>query len=162
MMLVPFALALFCNASPIEVRAQPTGTILGFGGAVEPSGFLWANGQAVDRTFFAALFAQIGTTYGAGDGTTTFNVPDFRGRFPMMVASSGTGSSLGSSGGTMDHVHSVDPPNTTSGAPSGNVAATILAGSAASPTHTHDVNISAFNSASANPPFIVINFIIKY
>jgi microcystin-dependent protein len=58
----------------------PTGTILAFGGSSAPSGFVLATGQAISRTTFANLFAVFGTTYGAGDGSTTFNVPDLRGR----------------------------------------------------------------------------------
>lgn len=46
-----------------------------------PAGWLKANGAAVSRTTYAALFAIIGTTYGAGDGSTTFNLPDLRGEF---------------------------------------------------------------------------------
>lgn len=46
-----------------------------------PPGWLKANGAAVSRTAYAALFAAIGTTYGAGDGATTFNLPDLRGEF---------------------------------------------------------------------------------
>lgn len=46
-----------------------------------PAGWLKANGAAVSRTTYAALFLVIGTTYGAGDGSTTFNVPDLRGEF---------------------------------------------------------------------------------
>lgn len=46
-----------------------------------PPGWLKANGAAVSRTTYAALFAVIGTTYGAGDGSTTFNLPDLRGEF---------------------------------------------------------------------------------
>lgn len=46
-----------------------------------PSGWLYANGQAISRTTYANLFSLLGTAYGAGNGTTTFNVPDFRGAF---------------------------------------------------------------------------------
>lgn len=49
--------------------------------ASAPAGWLKANGAAVSRTTYAALFAVIGTTYGAGNGSTTFNVPDLRGEF---------------------------------------------------------------------------------
>jgi phage-related tail fiber protein len=49
--------------------------------AAAPSGYLKCNGAAVSRTVYADLFAAIGTTYGAGDGSTTFNVPDLRGEF---------------------------------------------------------------------------------
>ncbi len=58
------------------------GIVLPFAGSVEPTGWLLCFGQAVSRTTYAALFNAIGTTYGAGDGSTTFNVPDLRGRVP--------------------------------------------------------------------------------
>lgn len=50
-----------------------------------PTGWLLCNGDAVSRTTYADLFALIGTTFGVGDGSTTFNVPDFRGRVPAGV-----------------------------------------------------------------------------
>lgn len=56
------------------------GTILPYGGSSAPSGYLLCYGQAISRTTYATLFNVIGTTYGAGDGSTTFNVPDLRGR----------------------------------------------------------------------------------
>lgn len=59
----------------------PSGAVLYFAGQTAPSGWLKANGAAVSRTAYAALFAAIGTTYGAGDGSTTFNLPDLRGEF---------------------------------------------------------------------------------
>lgn len=58
----------------------PAGSISQYAGAVAPPDWLLAYGQAVSRTTYAALFAAIGTTFGAGDGSTTFNLPDFRGR----------------------------------------------------------------------------------
>lgn len=57
------------------------GQVIFMAGANAPSGFLKCNGQLVSRTTYASLFAVIGTTYGAGDGSTTFNVPDLRGEF---------------------------------------------------------------------------------
>lgn len=59
----------------------PTGAIAYFCHAAVPFGWLKANGAAVSRTVYANLFAAIGTTYGAGDGRTTFNIPDLRGEF---------------------------------------------------------------------------------
>ena len=59
----------------------PTGAIAYFAHAAVPFGWLKANGAAVSRTVYANLFALIGTTYGAGDGRTTFNLPDLRGEF---------------------------------------------------------------------------------
>lgn len=66
----------------------PVGAITQFGGETAPTNWLFCNGQAVSRTDFAELFSAIGTTYGDGDGSTTFNVPDFGSRSPMGV---GTG-----------------------------------------------------------------------
>ena len=59
----------------------PSGTVLYFAGRTAPAGWLKANGAAVSRTAYAALFAAIGTTYGVGDGRNTFNLPDLRGEF---------------------------------------------------------------------------------
>ena len=70
---------------------QWAGTIQMFAGAIPPAGWLLCDGSAVSRTDYAALFAAIGTTWGAGDGSTTFNLPDLRGRAPI---GAGTGSGL--------------------------------------------------------------------
>ena len=60
---------------------SPTGQIIYVALSSAPTGYLKANGAAVSRTTYAALFAAIGTTFGVGDGSTTFNVPDLRGEF---------------------------------------------------------------------------------
>jgi microcystin-dependent protein len=68
----------------IAVGAVPVGTVQAFAGdasAPIPNGFLLCNGQAVSRTTYAALFAVLGIAHGGGNGTTTFNLPDYRGRF---------------------------------------------------------------------------------
>lgn len=69
----------------------PTGSIQLSATLNMGSGFLLCNGQAVSRTTYAALFSAIGTRYGAGDGSTTFNVPDIQGRSPI---GAGTGDGL--------------------------------------------------------------------
>lgn len=142
----------------------PAGTVSMFAGASAPEGYLMCNGSAVSRTTYAALFAIVGTTYGSGDGSTTFNLPDLRQRFPIGVAASGTGSTLGGTGGTIDHLHTVDPPSTTSSQPTGieNVTNTLAVEEVAGDAHTHAVDIAQFNSGTANPPFIALNFIIKH
>lgn len=61
--------------------AMPAGSVIPFAGTSAPSGYLVADGSAVSRTTYADLFAVIGTTFGAGDGSTTFNLPDLRGIF---------------------------------------------------------------------------------
>lgn len=62
------------------VGALPAGSVIPFAGSSAPANWLLCAGQAVSRTDYGALFAVIGTTYGSGDGSTTFNVPDLRGR----------------------------------------------------------------------------------
>lgn len=82
------------------VPIVPTGAVLPYGGTTAPGGWLLCNGQAVSRTTQATLFAVIGTTYGDGDGTTTFNLPDLSGRFPL---GAGNGHSRGDEGGAEAH-----------------------------------------------------------
>lgn len=60
--------------------AIPPGIILPYGGLSEPSGYLYCYGQAISRVTYSTLFAIFSTTFGVGDGTTTFNLPDLRGR----------------------------------------------------------------------------------
>ena len=74
------------TVSPADLSAAikssvPSGTVFHFAGQTAPAGWLKANGAAVSRTAYADLFAAIGTTYGAGDGRSTFNLPDLRGEF---------------------------------------------------------------------------------
>lgn len=89
----------------VAAASVPTGTIVMFGAATAPTGYLGCDAAAVSRTTYAALFAVVGITWGAGDGSTTFNVPDLRGRAPI---GTGTGSgltarSLAASGGAETH-----------------------------------------------------------
>ena len=62
------------------VGAVPAGGVMPFAGSTAPAGWLLCFGQAVSRTQYGELFATIGTAYGVGDGSTTFNLPDLRGR----------------------------------------------------------------------------------
>ena len=96
-------------AVPSLVAGVPTGTITMFGGGTAPAGWLNCDGGAVSRTTYADLFASVGTAYGAGDGSTTFNLPDLRLKFPRGV---GSGVALGSSGGSAQHQHNVGGAHT--------------------------------------------------
>lgn len=69
----------------------PSGTLLPYAGATAPTGFLMCDGSAVSRTTYAALFTSIGTLWGTGDGSTTFNLPDMRGYFMRGADNMGTG-----------------------------------------------------------------------
>ncbi len=64
-----------------EGDGVPVGTVIPYAAAVPPPGYLECNGSAVGRATYKELFAVVGTIYGAGDGTTTFNLPDYRGEF---------------------------------------------------------------------------------
>jgi microcystin-dependent protein len=83
----------------------PVGVMMEWPTATAPTGWLLCDGSQVSRVTYNALFNVMGTTYGAGDGSTTFTLPDFRGKFALTKAASGTGSSLGSTGGSIDHTH---------------------------------------------------------
>ena len=78
---------------------MPVGAIIQYAGTSSPSGWLICGGQAVSRTTYSYLFAAIGTTYGAGDGLTTFNLPSTQGRFPIGTDGSPT-YPIGGAGGT--------------------------------------------------------------
>lgn len=82
--LMRYIKATFANKYDIV----PAGGIIPFAGTSVPSGYLLCNGAAVSRTNYANLFAAIGTLYGAGDGSTTFNLPDARDR--VLQGASGT------------------------------------------------------------------------
>ena len=73
-----------------DAGALPTGSYIQFAGSQAPEGFLVCNGGAISRTTYSALFAVIGTTYGSGDGSTTFNLPNLTDRFLQGSSTSGT------------------------------------------------------------------------
>jgi microcystin-dependent protein len=81
----------------------PTGATFMWPTPTAPGGYLLCEGQAVSRTQYANLFAVVSTMYGAGDGSSTFNLPDMRGRVPMGVSADGTTYPLASSGGEYAH-----------------------------------------------------------
>jgi hypothetical protein len=68
-------------AASIVSRLVPVGSVLAYAGNAAPSGFLLCDGSEVSRSTYEDLFDVIGTTHGQGDNSTTFNVPDYRGRF---------------------------------------------------------------------------------
>ena len=138
-----------------------TGIIVPFGGSSAPTSFLLCDGSAVSRTTYATLFGIIGTTYGMGNGSTTFNLPDLRQRFPLGKAASGDGSILGAVGGTLSGAHAHGCPSHTHSLPQGTEvnlgeysvvmgSATDLGGGGG----TDSVNVTA--------PYQVVNYIIKY
>jgi microcystin-dependent protein len=82
--------------------AAPTGTVVMFAGAAIPAGWLLCTGQAVSRATYSALYAVLGDVFGAGDGSTTFNVPNMETRMPRQNSPT-----LGTTGGSSAHVHTM-------------------------------------------------------
>lgn len=94
---------VFHSAAWRAIGAVPTGAVIPYAGSSAPDGWLLCNGQSVSTTTYAELHAVIGYTFGGSGGS--FNVPDLRQRFPLGVAESGTGNTLGATGGTINHTH---------------------------------------------------------
>lgn len=161
----------------IRDSITPAGMIVAYGGSSVPSAYLECDGSAVSRTTYANLFTAIGTTWGTGDGSTTFNVPDLRGRTLIGV---GTGSgltarSLADSGGAETvtlaaseipaHKHQIKSPNgstmyTTGGGASNNVLSVVSAAISGSNHETE--NNSGGGSAHNNmQPYKAVKWLIK-
>ena len=155
--------------------AFPTGSMIPFAGASAPpqtisgvSAWLICDGAAVSRTTYAALFTTLSTTYGAGDGTTTFNLPDLRGRMPIgagneNVTGNNTARVLGIKGGDtrlQAHEHTANKAGSAGGDGSGLAwSSTTLA---ADPIYGNGVQSSVPTGSGGNmPPFLVTNYIIK-
>ncbi len=115
----------FDGAFLTGIQGVNTGIVVPWGSASIPSGFLECNGAAVSRSTYAALFAVVGTTYGVGDGSTTFNVPDLTDR--TVVNKSNT-KNLAQTGGA----NTVTPTGNISGS-TGSTTLTVQQ----IPSHTH-------------------------
>lgn len=115
------------------IGALPAGVVIPYAGTTTPAGWLLCFGQAVSRNDYKALFNVVGTTYGSGDGSTTFNVPDLRGRVIAGVDNmggssasrltsttiTGGGDAVGEVGGAQTH--------------------TLTSGESGLPAHTHGI-----------------------
>ena len=103
----------------------PVGMITPYAGGSAPGGWLLCNGAAVSRATYAALFAVLGTLYGAGNGSTTFNLPDLQGKVPVGLNAADTDFDvLGEAGGAKTSAHTHTGPSHTHTGPS----------------HTHSIN----------------------
>jgi microcystin-dependent protein len=173
----------------ITVSFSLPGMIVPFAGldSKVPTGWLFCNGQTISRTTYSALFSVISTTYGAGDGSTTFALPDLRGR---MAANAYGGGAIGTSGGLENvlltssqagmkgHVHGytgdfcVDGPNSGQCCSDGkrrqiSIGCGTWTGSNCSQALSDSGNIPTFAGAAAAsahnnmPPGIVLNYLIK-
>lgn len=158
----------------------PVGITSAYAGSVAPDGWLLCTGGAVSRTTYAALFAVLGTTYGSGDGATTFNLPDLRGRVVGALDNMGGTdanrlnnsmhtfrTTLGGAGGASthtlattelaSHTHGIPIyPNSYSGA-------MVTQGSGGSQVGTGTTTAGGGGQAHNNvQPIMVMNYIIKY
>ena len=155
---------------------SPAGIIAPFAGTSAPTGWLSCNGAAVSRTTYATLYAAIGTTWGVGDGSTTFNVPDLRGMFLRGTGTNGTyGTAIGQAVGTyavdtyLNHTHTdsghthtytmPDPPS----ADGGGVGFGASRGSSTQSTGTGTANIqtSTTGGTETKPKNYGVLYIIK-
>jgi microcystin-dependent protein len=136
----------------------PVGAIQMWPTDTAPTGWLLCRGQQVSRATYQALFNLVSTTYGVGDGSTTFNIPNLQQRFPLGKAAAGTGSVLAGTGGTIDHTH-------TTGAVSGSTANsgghghTVSGSTANESSHTHDLDVLQDGStATSTAGGITLNY----
>jgi microcystin-dependent protein len=98
------------NVVSNQGQGMPTGAITAFGGPNIPAGYLYCNGAAVSRTTYSGLFSAIGTTWGGGDGTTTFNLPDLQNMFLRGVGGAGLGTLENDTFGSHNHTSNVNDP----------------------------------------------------
>jgi microcystin-dependent protein len=171
----------------IPQEMVPTGVYLPFGGSTAPDGYLLCNGSAVSRRTYAGLFAVIGTTFGVGDGSTTFNVPNLVNRLPIgaggLYAAGATGGSKDAIVVTHNHTATSAVADTghahtggeysgsnTLGAGALGVHARLVGAPTAGNTGTTTTGVtvattvdnSGASGTDANlPPYIASNFIIK-
>lgn len=120
----------FGSTGFVGLGGTPVGAVLDYAGASAPTGWLLCYGQAISRTTYAALYTAIGTTHGVGDGSTTFNVPDARGR-----VAAGKDNMGGSAAGNLANAVTGSVSGTTLGATGGLESHTLT--SAQMPSHTH-------------------------
>lgn len=175
---IPSSTIVAPNAGDSFSSILPTGTILNYAGSTAPSGWLMTDGTAVSRTTYANLFAVIGTTYGAGNGSTTFNLPNIGDR--MIRGKGSTYATLGGTGGAdtqtlvtgnlPDHTHLQWTAGTggsiVSSSGSINLAGTSFNVNTLATTGVRDASGNAVSGGlsqafSIANPYIVLNYIIK-
>ncbi len=167
----------------VLANGVPTGGLVMWSTASAPSGYLLCDGSAVSRTTYASLFAVVGSTFGSGDGSTTFNLPNYTNRMPYGTTIGATGGSANATLVSHTHTASVSDPQhshstTFNQTSKGNNATPYMLsnpfigenfnGSVALSTTSAatgiSVGISTEGSSATNanlPPYLGINFIIK-
>lgn len=135
----------------------PIGAIQAFGGETAPEGWLICDGSAVSRETYPDLFKVIGTAYGSGDGSTTFNLPDQRGR---VLIGTGGGYSLGATGGEKTHTLTVNEMPAQNKGSSGYGYA-LNWGTPEGDGRLYGASIGGGQAHNNMQPYIVTNYIIK-
>ena len=158
----------------LDLAAVPIGGGVDYWGSVLPgANWAWADGSAISRTTYATAFARLGVTYGPGNGTTTFNLPDKRGRASVAR------DDLGGTGGDQrlhahthavtdpGHAHSINPPASSDTTSSGATATGTGGGETITPYNSASATTgitlaNAGEGASQNvQPSIICNYIIR-
>lgn len=148
--------------------SSPVGSITMFAGSTAPSGYLICDGSAISRTDYADLFTVLGTNYGTGDGSTTFNLPNLKGKVPVGLDSNDTAfDTLGETGGEKTHTLTVDEmPSHDHEARYGDTAGGDGSGYRFS-NNSGRSRVAIENEGGGQPhnnlqPYLVVNYIIKY
>lgn len=152
---------------------MPSGAVIPFAGSTAPQGYLLCDGREVSRTDYPYLFDAIGTTYGEGDGSTTFNLPNLQDKFVQGAGTNAVGTEMNAglpniagsfylytypgSSGTGSFTKTI----------SNSSASTKLASGGEAPYSQITLNASRSssvygNSTTVQPPSVVMNYIIKY
>lgn len=148
---------------------NPPGVIACFGGSSAPTGWLLCNGAAVSRTTYSDLFTIVGETYGVGNGVTTFNVPDMRGRIPVGLDAGNVnlaaGDALGETGGEENHTLTIAemPAHNHGGQVFAHFGGLVYLGGTGSNMGATAVASQGGGGAHNNlQPYNTVNYIIKY
>tara|TARA_R100000951_G_scaffold7417_1_gene7077 strand:+ start:9431 stop:10393 length:963 start_codon:yes stop_codon:yes gene_type:complete len=172
-----------------SVTAAPSALVSPYAGSTAPSGWLLCDGSAVSRNAYAALYAIVSDTYGAGNGTTTFNLPDLRGRSVFGLDNMGgtaaslvtsgisgiDGTTLGATGGdessqahthtaTQDpHSHSMPSTFGSFGGGANNIPASLGGSATTTGEETPAITVTSYGDGGSEnmPPAMLLNWIIK-
>lgn len=153
----------------LQSGGVPVGSVIAFAANSAPTGFVLCNGAAVSRTTYSKLFAVIGTTYGAGDGSTTFALPNLTDKFIQGSGTAGTSKVAGLPNIT-GFFHADYKSSATTGAFYNNANASKVTGLAgASGSHAAGINFDASRSSgiygkstTVQPPALTMRYYIKY
>jgi microcystin-dependent protein len=165
----------------VVIQSTPVGVIEAFAGVNAPAGWLFCDGSAISRTQYPELFSALSTSYGSGDGSTTFNIPDMRGRIPVGKGTHSDVATLGNNDGASlanrrpKHQHTTYDPGHAHGLygydgvsySAGAIGLMRnLFGSSTSGSQTTGLKVnpegaSSSTSPSDSPSYLVTNYIIK-